>query len=148
VRRLFGLLALIGATIAILSVLSGMTGPARADTYTVGTHPLKIGTAMETAVLTNSDGLSLYYNSSDKGKKSTCTGSCAKIWPPLINDSPTLDPKVKGGKIGVVHNANGAQVTFNGHLLYTYSKDSGPGMATGYGKAGKWFVATPSLGAW
>jgi predicted lipoprotein with Yx(FWY)xxD motif len=143
----FGLLAVLGGAIVSLSGLAGMAGSARADTYTVSVRPLKIGNAMETAVLTNSDGLSLYYNSADTPKKSTCTGACARIWPPLINDSPTLDPKVKG-TIGVVHDANGAQVTFNGHLLYRYSKDTQPGTALGYGKAGKWYVATPSLGAW
>ena len=147
-RRIFGLLVLL-ATIVSLTVMAGTTRPAGADMYTVSVRPLKIGTAMETAVLINSNGMSLYYNSSDRGPKSTCTGSCAKLWPPLLSDAPTLDPKIKPkGKIGSVHNANGRQVMFNGHLLYTYSKDTAPGTAMGYGKAGKWFIATPSLAAW
>ena len=49
------------------------------------------------------------------------------------------------GVLGVVKNANGTQVTYNGHPLYTYSGDSAAGQTHGEGFAGKWFVATPVL---
>ena len=41
--------------------------------------------------------------------------------------------------------ANGTQVTYNGHLLYTYAGDSKPGDTNGEGIDGVWFVATPDL---
>jgi len=65
----------------------------------------------------------------------------------LISNAPTKDPKIRGN-VAVVHDVHGAQVSFNGHLLYTYAGDKAPGTAMGYGKAGKWFVATPSLAQW
>jgi hypothetical protein len=44
-----------------------------------------------------------------------------------------------------MNDANGKQVAYNGHPLYTYSKDSDSGDAYGQGIGGKWFVATPDL---
>ena len=36
---------------------------------------------------------------------------------------------------------------YNGHPLYTYSKDGDSGDAYGQGIGGKWFAATPDLAA-
>jgi len=41
--------------------------------------------------------------------------------------------------------ANGNQVSYNGHPLYTYGGDSAAGDVKGDGVEGKWFVATPDL---
>jgi hypothetical protein len=54
-----------------------------------------------------------------------------------------------------LNDANGSQVAYNGHPLYTYSGDSAPGQANGEGFGNIWFVApttlpattTPSAGA-
>ena len=45
----------------------------------------------------------------------------------------------------MLNGANGKQVLYNGHPLYTYSKDGDSGDAYGQGVGGKWFVATPNL---
>src|ERR1041385_4545523 len=39
--------------------------------------------------LTDSDGITLYYNLKDKNGVSSCTGDCAKNWPPFLNSSGT-----------------------------------------------------------
>jgi len=49
------------------------------------------------------------------------------------------------GKLTVVADANGNQVEYNGHPLYTYSGDTGPGQTTGEGVGGVWHVVTPGL---
>jgi predicted lipoprotein with Yx(FWY)xxD motif len=49
------------------------------------------------------------------------------------------------GKLTVVADANGNQAGYNGHPLYTYSGDTGPGQTTGEGVGGVWHVCTPSL---
>ncbi len=41
--------------------------------------------------------------------------------------------------------ANGNQVEYNGHLLYTFSGDSGPAQSHGEGVGNKWFVVTTDL---
>ncbi|MBV9257350.1 MAG: hypothetical protein JO215_04975, partial [Ktedonobacteraceae bacterium] len=44
-------------------------------------------------------------------------------------------------------NANGHQLCYNGHPLYTYSGDTSPGQTNGEGIGNKWFVATSDLAA-
>jgi predicted lipoprotein with Yx(FWY)xxD motif len=97
-------------------------------------------------VLKNSKGLTLYYFTPDTSTKIACTGSCASAWPPLSapgNVASTM-PGLPG-MFSVVDGANGKQVAYNGHPLYTYAKDQDSGDAYGQGIGGKWFVATPDL---
>ncbi len=101
----------------------------------------------EVTILTNAQGLTLYYFTPDTAAESACTGDCAATWPPLLFDgegNPTAVVDLPG-TLGIQENANGKQVTYNGHPLYTFSGDSEPGQTNGQGKAGKWFVVTPDL---
>jgi predicted lipoprotein with Yx(FWY)xxD motif len=98
-------------------------------------------------VLTHTRGLTLYYFTPDSATQSACTGSCAQAWPPLLfsgSGDPTSSTSLSG-KLSVQMDANGNQVEYNGHLLYTYSGDTAPGQTNGEGLLGKWFVATPDL---
>ena len=98
-----------------------------------------------TTVLVAQDGKTLYYFTPDTAANMpTCTGTCAKAWPPLTVAAPTAGTGV-GGSLKVVMGANGDQVTYNGHPLYEYTGDSATGQANGEGVLGKWFVATPTL---
>jgi predicted lipoprotein with Yx(FWY)xxD motif len=99
-------------------------------------------------VLKNTKGLTLYYFTADTATKVACTAGCATNWPPLLATSgtPTSNP-VLPGQLTVLSGANGNQVLYNGHPLYTYSKDGDAGNALGQGVGGKWFVATPDLAA-
>ena len=99
-------------------------------------------------ILTTAQGLTLYYRTSDTATSVTCTGACAGAWPPLLlaSGTPTSSPSLPG-TLTVLANANGRQVLYNGHPLYTYSKDGDSGDAYGQGIAGKWFAATPELAA-
>lgn len=78
-------------------------------------------------ILVNAHNKALYYWDKDVHGKVTCTGACAKAWPPALLAKGQMAPtKVAGamGKFGVVMGANGAhQLSFNGHPLYTYSGD-------------------------
>jgi predicted lipoprotein with Yx(FWY)xxD motif len=96
-------------------------------------------------VLTNAQGLTLYYRTTDK-PTSVCSGTCARTWIPLLlpSGTPTASTRLSG-TLSTLTDANGRQVTYNGHPLYHYVGDSKPGQATGQGVAGIWFVATPSL---
>ncbi len=98
-------------------------------------------------VLTNAQGFTLYYFTPDTSSTSACTGACASTWPPLLftgSGTPAGSPALPG-KITVQATANGAQVEYNGHLLYVFSGDTAPGQTNGEGVFGKWFVATPTL---
>jgi predicted lipoprotein with Yx(FWY)xxD motif len=99
-------------------------------------------------VLKNPKGLTLYYFTPDSATKVACTGGCATTWPPLLatSDTPTASPAVHG-KLTVLDGANGKQILYNGHPLYTYARDNDTADAYGQGIGGKWFVATPDLAA-
>ena len=98
-------------------------------------------------VLAASDGHTLYYFTEDTHGLATCTGSCAKLWPPLLSKG-IIAPNVRGipGKFQAVKGPNGLQVDYNGHPLYLYSLDVRPGEALGNGLfGGIWWVAKPNL---
>jgi predicted lipoprotein with Yx(FWY)xxD motif len=95
-----------------------------------------IGATLKTArigsvdVLTNADGLTLYWFAPDTSTSSKCLGSCATYWPPVFG-SPAAGPGVIG-KLGTINRPGGGlQATYDGHPLYTYIGDRAPGQANG-----------------
>ncbi|HET9016837.1 MAG TPA: hypothetical protein VFN57_14650 [Thermomicrobiaceae bacterium] len=113
-------------------------------------------------ILVDSQGMTLYEFSADTSTTSNCTGACAKIWPPLTPFGPSATPTTASpvssignaatpvagpgatGTLSTITRPDGTyQVTYNGHPLYTYIKDTKPGDTTGNGVAGKWSVAKP-----
>ena len=95
-----------------------------------------VGATLKTAkiggvnVLTNADGLTLYWFVPDTSTSSKCTGSCASYWPP-VSGSPTACPGVTGRLGAIKRPGGGLQATYDGHPLYTYIGDRGPGQANG-----------------
>jgi len=110
----------------------------------VKTATASVNGTLET-ILTDAAGKTLYYRTSDSPPGNVCSGPCAAAWPPLlVTGTPTSSTSLSG-KLTAVQTANGNQVEYNGHPLYTYAADSAPGQTTGEGAAGVWHVATPSL---
>jgi predicted lipoprotein with Yx(FWY)xxD motif len=118
---------------------SSPSGPAQVNTATATVK------GQSTTILTTHQGLTLYYRTSDTASASTCTGSCAGVWPPLLTSGSPVATSSLPGTLSSLSDANGTQVTYNGHPLYTYSGDSHPGDTNGEGFGGVWFVATPDL---
>ncbi len=119
---------------------------AAASTFTVQTTQFMVNGKM-TTILTDAQGRTLYYFTPDTASKTACTGNCAQAWPPLLftgTGNPTASTKLSG-ELEVYKNANGNQVIYNDHPLYTYSGDTAPGQTKGEGLFGKWFVCTPAL---
>jgi predicted lipoprotein with Yx(FWY)xxD motif len=81
------------------------------------------------AILATPKQQALYYWTVEKraGGKIRCTGSCARLWPPLLVKSRASVPKrVAGisGTFGVVRRPDGRlQVTHNGLPVYTYAHE-------------------------
>jgi predicted lipoprotein with Yx(FWY)xxD motif len=95
-------------------------------------------------VLARRDRQALYYWQVEKraGGKIRCTGTCARLWPPLLVRSAAAVPKrVPGirGTFGVIRRPNGRlQLTHNGLAVYTYVHE-GPGVVRCDNVDG-WFV--------
>jgi predicted lipoprotein with Yx(FWY)xxD motif len=99
------------------------------------------------SILTNAQGMTLYYRTSDGPPSTVCSGGCASAWPPLVMSSSSTPTSAASlpGKLTIVTDANGNQVEYNGHPLYTYSGDTAAGQTNGEGVAGIWHVVTLSL---
>jgi predicted lipoprotein with Yx(FWY)xxD motif len=107
---------------------------------TVRTAPEAVAGKTET-ILINAQGLPLYYYRPDTATKSFVNRGLARLWPPLMSAAPA--GAGVNGKLTVLNDANGDQVAYNGHLLYTFADDHA-GQVTGQGVQG-FFVATPGL---
>jgi len=101
-------------------------------------------------VLVNGQGQTLYLLTSEKNGKITCTAAsgCTKAWPETMLTSGMSTATASGGVqsslLGTVKDASGnLEVTYNHWPLYTFSGDSGPGVAKGQGLVsfgGTWYV--------
>jgi predicted lipoprotein with Yx(FWY)xxD motif len=98
-------------------------------------------------------GRALYLLEADTQGSSSCYDACAQMWPPFA--SPVGTPRagaagVEPNLIGTIQRRDGTtQVTFGGHPLYYYTKDQGPGQATGQDVTdqwGEWYLVTPKGG--
>ena len=74
-------------------------------------------------ILVNSHGLPLYIYRPDTATTSLVTGGLAALWPPLT--SPAVAGAGVTGKVAVLNDVNGQQVTYNGHPLYTFARRPG-----------------------
>ena len=95
-----------------------------------GAVTLKTARLGGVTVLTNASGLTLYWFAPDTPTASRCTGSCTAYWPPVIG-SPRAGPGVTGQLGTVKRSGRTVQATYDGHPLYTYIGDNGPGQANG-----------------
>ncbi|GHO49310.1 hypothetical protein [Ktedonospora formicarum] len=97
-------------------------------------------------VLTDARGFVLYYYVPDTLAKPACTGACLTAWPPLIanTDHVSFCHDKLPGEFALHRLAEGKQVTYNGHLLYTYINDRQPGQVTG-NNLYQWFAVTTEL---
>lgn len=124
---------IVAAISGLAAVLLGLSLATAAPTSTnVGSSHvlLKVARIHGVSVLTNSHGYTLYWFAPDTATKSTCYGTCALYWPPVIG-TPTAGPGVSG-TLGTIRRSGGArQVTFDNHPLYSYVGDSAPGEANG-----------------
>jgi predicted lipoprotein with Yx(FWY)xxD motif len=98
-------------------------------------------------VVADRRGEALYLFDRD-GKRSSCRGECARVWPPALASGR---PKAVGGAradlLGTVARPGGRrQLTYAGHPLYYYVHDS-PGNILCHDVVefgGRWLVVTPA----
>jgi predicted lipoprotein with Yx(FWY)xxD motif len=111
--------------------------------------------------LTDKNGRSLYFFSTDANGQSSCTGGCEALWPPFYVDNLTADKLGTGltlSDFGTITTASlKKQLTYKGWPLYYYAPVSAgdgyggagvntpeaAGQTTGDGFGGIWFIAKP-----
>ena len=119
------------ALVLLGTALAGAgTTPAASSASSASGATLKATQVKGVTVVTNAKGFTLYYFAPDTPTKSVCNGACAAYWPPVLG-AQQAGPGVTG-TLGTIQRADGStQATYNGHPLYTYIGDSGPGQANG-----------------
>jgi predicted lipoprotein with Yx(FWY)xxD motif len=137
-----------GIGVAALAAAGGITAASAASTpaashgaaATVRTAAATVAGKTET-ILVNGHGQPLYFYRPDTATRSLVSGGLAQLWPPVTSAAPAAAGLT--GKLTVLHDAHGDQVTYNGHPLYTFADDHA-GQVTGQGVE-NFFVATPGL---
>ena len=96
--------------------------------------------------LTDQTGRTLYLLTSDKGTTSHCYGTCAKDWPPLLTTGPvTAAGAAVAHDLGTTKRTDGTtQVTYAGHPLYHFARETGPDQVKGLGAQGIGFLVAPN----
>jgi predicted lipoprotein with Yx(FWY)xxD motif len=112
---------------------------------TVQTKQDKLGTILAAGP----KQMTVYLFEADKGTSSTCSGACAKVWPPVIAKGVTgVAGSAVSSDLGSTRRSDGSeQVTYKGHPLYYYAKDGDAGDAYGQGSTqfgAGWYVLKPN----
>jgi predicted lipoprotein with Yx(FWY)xxD motif len=100
-------------------------------------------------ILVDAKGRTLYVLTADKRGKSSCYGQCASFWPPMIaSNSHVTATGLKSSLLRTTTRTDGRlQVSYNGHPLYRFAKDTKPGQTNGQGLnafGGMWWVLSPA----
>jgi predicted lipoprotein with Yx(FWY)xxD motif len=100
-------------------------------------------------ILVDSKGMTLYLFKKDKGGKSSCSGACAEVWPPLTTSgAPKPQNGAEASLLSTTKRDDGStQVVYNNWPLYTYVSDTKPGDAKGndFEQFGaEWYALTPA----
>jgi len=117
------LLILIGV-LAIVSVAPAASAGPGASSGTVTVHASSYG-----RILFDGRGFALYTFSRDPRGRSSCSGACAKVWPPfVVKRAPSAGRGAKASLLGSVRRTDGTtQATYAGRPLYFYVGDRKPG---------------------
>jgi predicted lipoprotein with Yx(FWY)xxD motif len=117
--------------IATTAVVLALVACGTALAATQGGAKVTLHSTSKGKVLATSNGMTLYLYTADPKNKSTCTGGCASVWPPLkTSGKPVAGPGVNKMLLGQTSNHI---VTYNHHPLYTYTGDGAAGQANGEG---------------
>jgi predicted lipoprotein with Yx(FWY)xxD motif len=110
----------VGGTAAVAGGASDRPESAATSRATLTVHKTRFG-----RVIFDGHGRVLYLFARDKSTKSTCSGACAKAWPPfLTKGTPKAAGGVRKGLIGTTRRKDRSrQVTYGGHPLYYYEGD-------------------------
>jgi predicted lipoprotein with Yx(FWY)xxD motif len=139
-------------TVALAAVLatSVMAGLALAASKPTKPATVKVRSTKLGKIVVDGPARTLYLFEKDKNGKSSCSGACAKAWPPLLTKGkPKAGTGAQASRLGTTKRSDGTtQVTYGGHPLYTFAPDKNkPGSTKGQGVDGfgaEWYVVGPN----
>ena len=105
-------------------------------------NAVKSGDTSLGKVLVSASGRTIYALTTDTKSKSSCTGACAQVWPPILvgkgwNAAAGLD---RSRFSTTPRDGDTLQLVAGQWPLYTFSGDLKPGDVNGQGSGGVWFA--------
>ena len=93
------------------------------------------------AILTDADGVTIYFFANDTEGTSNCEDDCLADWPAVeAEDSPTAGEGVTA-ELGTIERSDGTrQLTVNGFPAYYFAGDAAAGDVNGQGQGDVWWV--------
>ncbi len=142
-----GLAVLAAGTLGLIGFLLAGTNAQGATHQSASSASVSLRTTKLGAILVNAKGRTLYLFAKDKGAKSSCSGMCAKYWPPAITRTkPTAGAGIKPALLGTTKRSDGSkQLTYNHHPLYGFALDKQTGQVSGQGEnafGGRWWAVS------
>jgi predicted lipoprotein with Yx(FWY)xxD motif len=130
--------------VASLAAPGGPTASAATSRTHLTLHKGKLG-----RFIADGHGRTVYLFEKDRKGMSSCYGSCAQVWAPLMTTGKAqAGGGVKASKVGTTtRRGGGRQVTYGGWPLYYYAGDHGAGQTHGQGInefGAKWYVVAAS----
>lgn len=124
-------------TVPATTVPAATAAPAAGSSVAVKTASSPYG-----QILVDEIGNSLYGFTNDTNAQTTCTGTCADAWPPVIVDADwTVAPGLDAGVFSTIIRPDGSeQLTAGRFPLYRFSGDARPGDINGQGSGSVWFL--------
>ena len=166
-RKILGAAGLAALALALSACASSASSSSASSTPAAERHPGQLGAGLQRQRERPRDDHHQRHGGRDQlqghdavlvragtSTTSKCTGSCATYWPPVTG--PVTAGSGVTGTLGTITRPDGTtQATYDGHPLYTYVGDTGPGQAKGNGKnlsGGVWYEmtisgATPAVAA-
>ena len=150
------------AIVVVILVVAGVAAyfvltpskPASTTTTTSSSqgYTVQIGSSASIGhYLENGTGFTLYMFGTDKpgNGTSSCTGSCAAVWPPFYASNLNLPSGLSSSSFSTITRSDGTkQTTYNGWPLYHYATDASAGSMLGEGLnqlGGLWYAMPPTL---
>ncbi|WP_027391555.1 hypothetical protein [Aquimarina latercula] len=95
-------------------------------------------------ILTDANGMSLYFFSRDTKTQSECNNDCKTAWPIFYQADLTLDDGLDAADFGVITRTDGdKQNTYKGWPLYYFFNDNAAGDTNGDKVGNNWYIAKP-----
>ena len=95
-------------------------------------------------ILTDADGMSLYFFSLDTKDTSECLDGCLDAWPVFYEETITVDTGLNTSDFATIDRTDGAkQTTYKGWPLYYFANDGAAGDTLGDDVNNVWYIAKP-----
>ena len=129
--------------VASLFILAACAPSPGGDASSEGSADATVTTAESDfgPILTDADGMTIYFFANDTEGTSTCEGECLANWPPVTVEGEPAAGEGVTAELGTTTGTDGStQLTVNGFPAYYFIGDAAAGDTNGQGVSDVWWV--------